>query len=147
MEEGEINRQLQNVANYQGSFAVDELNEIKLAFYPTILVINLDKRSMGGSHRIATAIYKTDVFICDSLGGLLPNNRFPSELTVFLNSLLNTRQLHMTRRLQPINSKLCGLYCITFVEEMSANNCFPDFLNLFSCNLKQNDVIIKFLNK
>lgn len=147
MDEEKINQQLQNIENYQGSFAVDELNEIKLAYYPTMVIINLDKRSMGGSHWISVAVYKTKVFICDSLGGVKPNNPFPPELSFFLNNLLRKRRLLITKRLQPINSQLCGLYCITFVKELSKNNCFYDFLNLFSCNLQQNDDIIKFLNK
>lgn len=147
MDEEKINHQLQNVANYQGSFAVDELNEIKLAYYPTIVIINLDERSMEGSHWISVAIYKTNLFICDSLGGIIPTNRFPTELTNFLNNLLQTRLLHITKRLQPLDSELCGLYCITFVKEMSQHNCFCEFLKLFSCNLQQNDIIVKFLNK
>ena len=41
MDEQTINKSLKNVKNYLGSFAVDELDEIKVNFYPSFTVVNL----------------------------------------------------------------------------------------------------------
>ena len=147
MDENQINEKLQKNQKYQGSFALDELKEINVADQPTFAIINLDPREATGSHWIAIGIYFNDIYICDSLGGLLPNDNFPTELLRFLSVLSVTRNIHITKQLQPTSSSLCGLYCITFINEMSKSNSFYDFIKLFSTNLYQNDVIVRFINK
>ena len=148
MDEWEINRRLKKIKNYLGTFALDELNEVKINNFPIFFIINLDNRKHGdGTHWIALAVYKTELIICDSLGGLLPNDSFPAELITFLNALLVKRNLEMTKQLQPDDSDTCGYYCVTFIIEMSKHNNFGDFLSLFTKNLSSNDRVIKFLNK
>ena len=148
MDESEINHRLRKIKNYLGSFALDELNEIKIVLVPSFFVINLDHRQHGnGTHWIALAVYRKTLIICDSLGGLQPDESFSAELIQFLNPLLQQRKLEMTKRLQPLSSETCGYYCITFIREMSKTNNFIDFLSLFSSNLRANDLMIKFLNK
>jgi hypothetical protein len=147
MDENQINEKLQKNQKYQGSFALDELKEINVADQPTFAIINLDPRGATGSHWIAIGIYFHDIYICDSLGGLLPSENFPTELVRFLSVLSVTRNIHITKQLQPQSSALCGLYCITFVNEMSKSNSFYDYIKLFSTNLYQNDVIVRFINK
>ena len=148
MDEWEINRRLKSVKNYLGTFALDELNEIKISNYPVFFIINMDYREFGdGTHWIALAVYQRNLFICDSLGGLLPNESFPTELIEFLNALVTKRRLDMTKQLQPDDSDMCGYYCVTFVLEMAKTNNFGDFLSLFTSDLYSNDMVIKFLNK
>lgn len=148
MDESEINKRLKSVANYLGTFALDELNEIKIVNFPSFFVINLDNREYGdGKHWIALAVYQKRLFICDSLGGLLPDETFPTELIEFLNALLNKRKLEMTKQLQPDESDTCGYYCVTFILEMAKTNDFEEFLSLFTNNFYSNDMVIKFLNK
>ena len=147
MDENQINKSLEKVKRYQGSFALDELKEIKVFKQPTFAIINLDPREATGVHWIAIAIYFKDIYICDSLGGLIPNQNFPFQLVEFLHNLSVTRNLHITKQLQPDSSYLCGLYCITFINQMSKSNSFYDFIALFSRNLYQNDVIVQFVNK
>ena len=147
MNENQINEKLQKNQKYQGSFALDELNEINVADQPTFAIINLDPREATGSHWIAIGIYFNDIYICDSLGGLIPSKSFPTQLVNFLSCLSVTRNIHITKQLQPHSSFLCGLYCITFVNEMSKDDSFYNFIGLFSNNLYQNDVIVKFINK
>ena len=48
----------------------------------------LGKRNTMGNHWIAIGIYLKNVFICDSLGGLLPDKTFPHQLVKFLHRLL-----------------------------------------------------------
>ena len=144
MNEQKINKLLRSVPNYQGSFAIDELNLVKIR-YPTFLVVNLDERESDGNHWIALAIYPNTVYICDTLGGLLPDKRQPIEWIYFLKNILTKRKLVMTKQLS--DKGLCGLYSVTFIKLMSQTNCFSDFISLFSSNLSTNDTVVEFLNK
>ena len=147
MNENEINDRLKNEKNYLGSFAIDEQKDIKVTFFPSFCVLNLDVRSSVGSHWIALAIYPSQVFICDSLGGLLPSSKTSKNIANFLSPILKNRKVIMTRQLQQSYSDTCGLYCVTFIQQLSKHNCFCEFLRLFTNENAQNDTIIKFLNK
>ena len=147
MEENEINHQLRNVENYLGSYAIDELNEIKVSNYPSFIVLNLDTRNGIGMHWIALAIYFNEIYVCDSLGGIIPDGSMPQPLIDFLHIFSSSRKLYVTKQLQHTSSGTCGLYCITFIKQMSKFNNFGEFLRLFTDNFYQNDIIIKFLNK
>ena len=147
MDEWEINRRLRKIKNYLGTFALDELNDVKVSFYPTFIVINLDFRENQGTHWIAVAVYATELFVCDSLGGIIPDERLPKNIISFLAPFVSERQVLFTRQLQPLDSGTCGLYCITFIQQLSKYNCICEFLRLFTSDLMNNDKVIKFLNK
>ena len=66
MDENEINALLKNTPGYLGTYARDELNNLKISHYPTYIIVNLDKREQSGSHWIAIAMCPKDVYICDS---------------------------------------------------------------------------------
>ena len=85
------------------------------------------------------------VYLCDTLGGLLPDNRFPLEWINFLSLLAANRKLVTTKKLS--DGGLCGLFCVTFVKEMSRTNNFCDFISLFTSDLSTNDNVVQFLNK
>ena len=89
MDENEINQRLKNVSGYLGTFAINELDNLYINHYPSYVVINLDTRENGGSHWIAVAMYSNDIFICDSLGSLIPSSGFPNGL-VSVSSKLQT---------------------------------------------------------
>ena len=143
MDEKQLNNLLQTVPNYQGSFAVDELDQVKMT-YPALLVVNLDERRSEGTHWIGVAIYMDSVYICDTLGGSLPDNKLPLKWVYFLKLISANRKLIITKRLS--DKGLCGLFCVTFVKEMSRTNNFCDFISLFSSDLSTNDTVVKFLN-
>lgn len=145
MYENQLNQKLRKEKNYLGSYALDELNEIKIDIFPSFFVINLDKRQNNGTHWIALAVYENIVYICDSLGGILPENTIPTALINFLHILLISRKLYITKQLQDINADTCGCYCVLFIILMQRKKSFKEFLQLFTSNLKQNDHIVKFL--
>ena len=147
MEENELNRQLRNVQNHLGSYAVDELHEIKVSNYPSFIIVNLDERNGIGTHWLALAIYQNELFICDSLGGLTPDKKIPQQLIDFLHIFASHRKLFITKQLQHLSASTCGLYCLTFIKQMEKYNCLGEFLRLFTTNLRQNDSLVKFLNK
>ena len=84
MDENEINQQLKSVSGYLGTFALNELNNLYISHYPSYIVINLDERGNDGTHWISVAMYLNDVYICDSLGALVPSSVFPTKLVNFL---------------------------------------------------------------
>ena len=145
MDENQLNKLLRNVSRFQGSYALDEIDDIETKLFPTFFVINLDTRVSGGSHWIAFAVYQNNVFICDALGGLIPGKHFPKQLINFLHLLIQNRHIYITKQLQPASSSKCGNYCVLFIKEMSKSNNFSSFLSLFTSDLVQNDKIVSFL--
>ena len=146
MDENEINKNLRSVSGYLGSFAINELESLKISHYPTFIIVNLDERGNEGTHWIALAMYLNDVYVCDSLGTLLPSNVFPDKLINFLYRITFRRKLHITRQLQSASSTSCGLYCIFFLKYISTNT-FTDFLSKFSPKLELNDLIVSLYAK
>ena len=76
MDENEINQKIKNVSGYLGTFAINELDDLYISHYPSYIIVNLDERENNGTHWIAIAMYQNDIFICDSLGFLLPSKQF-----------------------------------------------------------------------
>ena len=144
MEEQRLNKMLENVPNYLGSFAVDELSAVQPNDHRNLLVVNLDERTGVGSHWIAMAIDLKNVYICDSLGGISPTKFVSQSWINFLYLLSRTRSICITKQLQNLNSGLCGLYSVLFVQEMN-NGSFEDFLRLFTLDVNKNDEIVQFL--
>ena len=146
MNEQQLNNYLKGVPNYLGSFAADELNEVKLDEKQKLIVVNYDERQDLGSHWIGLAITLKNVYICDSLGGIAPTKNLSQGWINFLYLLSRTRNLIITKQLQSINSVFCGLYVAIFIKEMSQTS-FTEFLRLFTDDLNKNDVIVQFLYK
>ena len=87
-------------------------------------------------------MYHNDIFVCDSLGTLLPTDNFPAELVYFLYRISYRKTLHITRRLQELSSISCGKFCVYFIKHMSVHNDFNRFLSSFSTDYKLNDLFI-----
>ena len=147
MDENVLNGVLNNVPGYIGTFSLDELRTFKLRMFPVFIILNLDLRTNSGTHWVALAIYNNDVFICDSLGTLIPSSRFPSELVNFLHTVCYKKTIHVTKQLQDINSSTCGLYAAFFVYSMSKTNSYNNFLSNFGSNCEINDLTIDLLYK
>ena len=100
MYEDEINQKLKSEKKYQGKFAINKVENLKINTYPSFMVVNLDERGKTGTHWISLAMYHNDIFVCDSLGTLLPTDNFPAKLINFLYRISYRKTLHITRRLQ-----------------------------------------------
>ena len=147
MLENELNQCLKNVKRFAGSYAVDELRDIELKFFPFLFAVNLGKRDSSKSRWIAFAIYVNNVFICDSFGGVKPDNKIPLEVINFLNLISKNRELYITKQLQPDFSDKSGGYCVLFIKQMTETNSFCQFISLFTLDKIQNDQIVSFLTK
>ena len=147
MDENELNAKLFNAPGYLGTFALDELEGFNIRVLPSILVVNLDYRGNQGTHWIGIAIYHKDVYICDSLGKLMPTPTFPKELVNFLHIITHNRRTHVTKQLQSDTSITCGKFVMYFVYKLSTGSSFKSFLSSFGENHALNDVLINLLYK
>ena len=145
MDENKLNSALKSVPNYIGTFALDELDNLRISRLPCFLVVNLDKRRNPGTHWIAIAIYHNDVYVCDSLGTLLPSSSFPTGLINFLHLISFKKSLHITKQLQNEFSDTCGFYSAVFVHEMAKYNSYERFLKCFSSDYFVNDIFVRLL--
>lgn len=145
MDENEINRSLSNVCGYLGTYALDELNDLRVRIFPSYLIVNLDVRNQKGTHWIAIALYLNDVYVCDSLGTILPNDKLPYQLINFLHIVSFSKTIHITKRLQSLTSHTCGKYATYFVYCLSSCHSYESFLHNFCLDYNLNDVIINLL--
>ena len=140
MDENEINTKLKGIRNYLGSFAVNELKNLRIRYYPSYLITNLDNRWESGSHWIAITIDVNSIYVCDSLGAIGPN-RLPHEIIDFLHLYSSNRELYITRQLQQTTALTCGYYAIFFILYIQSHT-FCEFLDNFSLNYTLNDALI-----
>ena len=142
MYEDEINQKLKSEKNYLESFAINEVENLKINTYPSFMVVNLDERGKTVTHWISLAMYHNAIFVCDSLGKLLPTDIFPAKRINFLYRISYRKTLHITRRLQALSSINCGKFCVYLIKHMSVHNEFNRFLSSFSTDYKLNDLFI-----
>ena len=83
--------------------------------------VNIDDGRMGGSHWCAFYIKDNKSFYFDSFGGQ-PDN-------FLLNQLLKPIIYH-NYKIQDINSKLCGSYCLYFFYLIERMNYYDTILKL-----------------
>ena len=145
MDENQINAALNKVDGYIGTYSLDELPDLRVRIFPSFIIVNLDLRKNKGTHWIALALYLNDIYVCDSLGTLLPNDKLPFHLINFLHLISYNKTLHISKQLQATSSSTCGKYATYFVYCMSCSNLYKSFLSNFSLNYELNDIIISLL--
>lgn len=145
MDENQINQNLNGVPNYLGTFAVNELDNLRIRHYPSFLVVNMDNRWESGSHWIAIQLTCDKINVCDSLGNI-KKAKLPVSLVNFLHLFSSTRRLYVTPKLQKLNSTTCGYYVTYFVKFMQTHT-FSDFASSFSNNCTLNDILVQLYCK
>ena len=146
MDENKINKSVGKLDGYLGTFARNELELLKISHYPSYIIVNLDTREGNGTHWIAIGMHLNDVYICDSLSAITPDDDFPKELVNFMYRITFRRRIHITQKLQQPTSNTCGLYCIFFVHYCQEYS-FTSFLAKFSTDLSMNDLLIVLYTK
>ena len=127
----EIDKNIKNVRGYHGCFLKQELPSLQNGFY----VINLN----GSSHW--TCLYKDNdlFFYFDSFGF-----QAPSEVEDKMNDYTWS-----DKEIQNLDTSSCGFYCIAFAKYMENKlnplKAFSTFVNLFSNNTKENEMILSVL--
>jgi len=133
---------LRNFPHFLGCFAEDELKSLYVRSLPVSLIINCDHSGLDGSHWIAIRIEKKRLEIFDPLGFNVKRwPRIPYFMLDFLHKFSVHRKVYVSREIQPINSTLCGFYCIFFLYYRTFNSFF-NCTKPFSLKLCKNDLIL-----
>ena len=134
---------LSGTRHFIGVYAEDELKNLTITNFPSLLICNIDKSSEPGSHWIALGIFRHSLEVFDSTGfKIFLWSRVPCHLLNFIHKLSLTRQVILSKRIQSNKSTLCGFYCILYIL---ARNCITlrQIHSFFSKRLAQNDLVIK----
>jgi hypothetical protein len=107
------------------------------------IIINLDDKDNTGSHYVAIFLDNNNTYYFDPFGVI-----FPNEVSNKFDNII-----YSTNEIQPIESFLCGYYCLYFLYYMNSNNNektnksnFYDFIYLFDLiDKNKNDDMIKKL--
>ena len=140
-----INNSLKCQPNFIGCFPEDHFDNLIINQYPTFVIANIDSHYMKGSHWIAIGIFENSIEIFDPLGFTIFNwKRIPCGLLSFLHRMSITRRVQVAHRVQPDNSRLCGLYCIFYLllRSFTSLRTITSFFYLFNSKLYKNDIII-----
>ena len=110
----EIQKYYENESRFNGVFSRENLpNKIKDGAY----VINLDEFEDIGTHWIALFCVRNEVIYFDSFG---------------VEHILGNRNIKANIfRVQENNSKMCGYFCIGFIDFMLAGKTYIDYTALF----------------
>ena len=118
---------------FNGVYSRNNLAKLKNGAY----VINLDLSKNTGTHWVVVFVKKDEVIYFDSFGV----EYIPKEIK---KSIGNKNIKTNIFRIQDYNSRMCGYFCILFIEFMLNNKTLTDFTNFFSpWNFLKNDEIIK----
>ena len=103
-------------------------------------MINLDEYANVGTHWIALFCKKNEIIYFNSFGV----EYIPNEIKEFIKKFPGNKNIKTKIfRVQEDNSKMCGYFCIGFIDFMLASKKLTDYTNLFSPHdLKNNDNII-----
>ena len=132
----EIQEYCQQEPRFNEVFSRDNLpNIIKNGAY----VINLDEYHDIGTHWVALYVNNTIVTDFDSFGV----EHIPKEVMKFIVCKKIITNIY---RIQAYDSKMCGYFCIGFINFMFNVKSLADYTNLFSPNdfTKNDDIILKY---
>ena len=128
--------------NFIGVFPQDFLCSLDIITIPVSFIINLDLSSEPGSHWLALIISEKSIEIYDSFG-LDPKSwqRKPSLLFRFLKKFETTHKIFILPKFQPLDSNLCGVYCIFFLI-IRLSLSFTEIKKLFTSDTDLNSSIL-----
>ena len=118
----EIQKYYQNEPRFNGVFSRNNLpKKIKDGAY----VINLDEYADVGTHWIALFCNRSEIVYFNSFGV----EHVPEEIKEFVR---NKNIIANIFRVQANNSRMCGYFCIGFIDLMLGSKNVTDFTSLFS---------------
>ena len=131
----EIQKYYQNETRFNGVYSRYNLVEIKDRAY----VINPDKLSDTGTHRVALYVQHNNISYFDSFGV----EHIPKEIKIFINNKNIKTNIF---RIKACDSIMCEYFCIGFIDSMLAGKTLTEFTNLFSPNSsnKNDDIILNY---
>ena len=121
----EIEKYLNDVPNFQGVYAKNDLPAIKGSG-----VINLNDKGEKGSHWTAWCEFHDYVFYFDSFG-IPPVQNFVDECEKPVR--------YANNEIQKYESIMCGWYCIKFIRDINEGKDLYDFLYEFDIKPTENN--------
>jgi hypothetical protein len=137
----EINRQLNSIDCFVGTFSRDKLPDVNK--YPAAVVINTDVSSRPGEHWVA--VY----FNSERQAEYFDSYGFPP-LHIDIKRFIEKNSIgwcYNTVLLQAIDSITCGKYCVLFITLRSLGMPYCQFISLFTNKMTLNDTIVQRLFK
>ena len=131
----EIIKYYENKSRFNSVYSRDNLpNKIKDGAY----IINLDEYSDIGTHWVALYVKNYDITYFDSFGV----EHIPREIKAFIKNKNIKINIFM---IQAYDSRMCGYFCIGFINFMLKGKSFTEYTNLFSPSdfTKNDDIILK----
>ena len=127
---------------FDGVYPKDVLEEIKDK--PKLIICNTDTSKGKGKHWVFFILNKKDVEFFDSLGKNLSDygNEFVSFMKKFNYNYCNCS----LNRIQPLNSDLCGHYCVSYAHKRCQGYDMSFILNNFPQPSKIKKFSETFLN-
>ena len=120
----EIQEYYKNEPRFNGVFTRDNLpNNIKNGAY----IINLDEYRDIGTHWVALYVNNKTIIYFDSFGV----EHIPEEIMKFIG---NKNIITNIFRIQAYDSRMCGYFCIGFINFMFNGSSLTDYTSLFSPN-------------
>jgi len=113
------------VKYFQGVYPIDILPSTLIK--PSIIVINLDKDYMPGSHWVAVCFPDSGCAEYFDSCGLLS---FKYEIMAFLQRYSNSWKFNR-HRLQGLTSNVCGHYCCLYTLHRARGLSMTSFVNIF----------------
>lgn len=126
---------------FEGTFPIDIFVKHKIYIKPAAYVINTGPSNTSGEHWLGVYINEDCIYYMDSLG-VHPEHR-PNIKRFFASVNGKIKVVYNMRRMQSLNSNVCGFYVVHFIIWMARGFHFDHFVNLFSkTNFKNNDLYV-----
>lgn len=143
-----LRKKIINGTDFIGTLACDQLTEIKVCNFPSMLIANTQPSTMPGEHWVAVYITKhKDGYFFDSFGNPPDYVDFPAEFNNFLKkNCVNV--CYSSRQVQNFDSTTCGQHCVFFLCQIQKGMSYAKMINMYGDNLNFNDVMVShFVNK
>ena len=134
----EIERLLDYNYSFIGCYPHDLLPHIKRKSNISI-IINTANSDKIGEHWVAMKMIKDKCFYFDSYGLEIINENIKKIAKIYKNVIYSTECI------QNIESGKCGEFCIAFIKNVHCIQSYEKFINSFSENNYENDIIVNKL--
>lgn len=105
---------------------------------PAAIVVNTDDASEPGTHWVAVYVSK-----CGKKYEYFDSYGFPPFIKDHLEFLYNHDVKFNLKQLQSDTSKVCGHYCLAFLNSRMNKMSTKSFLSTFTKNKRRNDTLVK----
>ena len=103
------------------------------------IIFNEDKHDKAGSHFVAIVRDGYNLYYFDSFGKKCKNKILKKFIK---KNLKGKRYIYNTKCIQEEKSLFCGLFCISFISALNKQIPFEEYINRFSINLNENNIIV-----